>query len=126
MSTKFHLIQRKNPQKPTEPKKFYAQPIADGEITSKEIGKEIEEMTSLTEPDVVSALSAFRKIMQRKLSEGRIVRFGEFGSFQVSFSSEGAETADKFEVSAIRNPKIIFRPGADLRELLKTIKYEKV
>ncbi len=126
MSVKYNVVQRGNPQKPDEPKKFYAQAIGDGEVTQKDISKEIEEMTALSEPDVASALSAFRKILQRKLSEGRIVRFGEFGSFQVSFSSDGAATAETFNPSTISDAKIIFRPGTDLKDLLKTLKFEKL
>jgi predicted histone-like DNA-binding protein len=125
MSVKYNLVERGNPQKPTEPKKIYASAIADGEVSQRDISKEIEEMTALSEPDVASALSAFRKILQRKLAEGRIVRLGEFGSFQVSLSSEGAVTADKFSPSTINDVKIVFRPGTELKELLKTLKFEK-
>jgi nucleoid DNA-binding protein len=59
------------------------------------------------------------------LSNGEIVRFGDFGSFQVSVSSAGADTAESFHSSLIRNPKVAFRPGIDLREMLATLKYEK-
>jgi predicted histone-like DNA-binding protein len=126
MSVKYNLVERGNPQKPDDPKKFYAQAIGDGEVSQRDLSKEIEEMTALSEPDVVAALSAFRKILQRKLAEGRIVRLGEFGSFQVALSSEGAVTADKFNPSTISDVKIVFRPGTELKELLKTLKFEKI
>jgi predicted histone-like DNA-binding protein len=126
MSVKYNLVERGNPQKPTDPKKFYAQGIADGEATQKDISKEIEEMTALSEPDVAAALSAFRKVLQRKLAEGRIVRFGEFGSFQVALSSEGAESPEEFNPATINDVKIVFRPGADIKDLLKTLKFEKI
>jgi hypothetical protein len=40
-------------------------------------------------------------------------------------SSAGAETESKFNAALIKNPKVVFRPGIDLREMLATLKYEK-
>ena len=54
------------------------------------------------------------------------MRFGDFGSFQVSVSSNGAETAEKFTASNITGNKIQFRPGVDLKAMLATVKYEKM
>ena len=59
------------------------------------------------------------------MDNGEIVRFGDFGSFQVSISSEGAETAEKFNASMIKGGKVVFRPGIDLKEMLAALKYEK-
>jgi nucleoid DNA-binding protein len=59
------------------------------------------------------------------LSNGEIVRFGDFGSFQVALTSEGAETEAKFNASLIKGGKVAFRPGIDLKEMLATLKYEK-
>ena len=56
---------------------------------------------------------------------GAIVRFGDFGSFQIALTSEGAETEAKFHQSLIKNPKITFRPGVDLKEMLATLTYTK-
>ncbi|MDR1652428.1 MAG: hypothetical protein LBS01_02025 [Prevotellaceae bacterium] len=42
-----------------------------------------------------------------------------------AISSGGAETEDKFHLSLIKNPKVAFRPGVDLKEMLATLKYEK-
>ena len=61
----------------------------------------------------------------RHLSTGEIVRFGDFGTFQIALTSNGSETAEKFHPSLIKNPKIVFRPGVDLKDLLATLQYEK-
>ena len=63
--------------------------------------------------------------MVEELSEGKIVRFGDFGSFQVALGSEGAETEKKFHVGMIKTLKIRFRPGIALRELLNNPTFEK-
>lgn len=126
MSVKYSLSKKGNPGKPQEPKKFYANAKAAGEVTFRSLSKEISSgSTTVSDTDVLAVLNDLAKALSRHLSEGRIVRFGEFGSFQVSISSEGAEKEEKFNNSMIKKGKILFRPGIDLREMLATVKYEK-
>jgi len=47
------------------------------------------------------------------------------GSFRVSFSSEGVPTEGEVLAGIIKGARILFTPGAKLKELLKTVKYEK-
>ncbi|GHV26083.1 hypothetical protein FACS1894176_06090 [Bacteroidia bacterium] len=73
----------------------------------------------------LAVLNDLTKVLKRHLANGEIVRFGDFGTFQVGISSEGAETEAKFNSSLIKSPKVVFRPGVDLKEMLATLKYEK-
>jgi len=126
MSVTYVMVERNNPLKPQEPKKFYAQAKASGEVTLKKLSKEIAQgSTTVSDTDVLAVLNDLTKLLSRHLSDGEIVRFGDFGAFQITISSEGAESADKFNASHIRGGKITFRPGVDLRETLATLKYEK-
>src|SRR5690606_21203111 len=126
MSIKYVLIPKGNPSKPEEPKKFYANAKSDGEVNLKKLCKEIAEgSTTVSDSDVLAVLNDLTKYLRRHLAEGQIVRFGDFGSFQVTLSSDGAETEDMFNHTMIRGNKIAFRPGVDLKELLNNLKYEK-
>jgi predicted histone-like DNA-binding protein len=119
--------QKGNPGNPDAPKKFYAQAKASGELTLRKLSKEIAEgSTTVSDTDVVAVLNDLTKVLRRHLSNGEIVRFGDFGTFQVALSSEGAETAAKFNASLIKGGKVTFRPGVDLKEMLATLKYEKI
>ena len=40
--------------------------------------------------------------------------------------SDEAETEGRFNASMIKGAKVAFRPGIDLKEMLATLKYEKV
>ena len=127
MAVTYVLVERGNPQKPEEVKKFYAQAKASGEVTFKNLSKEIAQgSTTVSDTDVLAVLNDLSKILSRHLAEGRIVRFGDFGAFQIGLSSEGAESADKFTSSLIKGAKITFRPGVDLRDTIATLKYEKI
>ncbi|MDR0559826.1 MAG: HU family DNA-binding protein [Prevotellaceae bacterium] len=126
MAVSYTLSQKGNPGNPSAPKKFYAQAKASGELTLRKLSREIaESSTTVSDTDVLAVLNDLTKILKRHLENGEIVRFGDFGSFQVALTSEGAETAEQFVTSLIKGGKIIFRPGVDLRDMLATLKYEK-
>ena len=126
MAVTYVLTQKGNPGNPEAPKKFYAQAKASGELTLKKLSKEIAEgSTTVSDTDVLAVLNDLTKLLRRHLENGRIVRFGDFGSFQITVSSAGAETADKFNASFVKKGKVTFRPGIDLREMLAVLKYEK-
>lgn len=126
MPVKFNVVARKNPQKPEEAPKYYASAKADGEVNLKAIAKEIAGgSTTVSDTDVLATLNEFTKILTKHLSEGKIVKFGDFGNFQITITSDGADDEKKFNASLIKSNKIQFRPGADLKEMLATVKYEK-
>ncbi|UWX66727.1 HU family DNA-binding protein [Empedobacter stercoris] len=125
MAIKYNVIQKAYPGDPTGPKKFYANSIADGEISLRRLSKEIAQTSSVSESDVYASLIDLAKMLAKHLADGKIVRLGDFGSFQISISSEGADSISKVTSASIKNSKILFRPGIDLRETLATLKYEK-
>ena len=126
MPVKYNVVERKNPNDPTVPAKFYASAKADGDVNLKSLAKEISGgSTTVSDTDVLAVLNDLIKVLNRHLSQGKIVKLGDFGNFQISISSEGAVTADKVSSSLIKSNKINFRPGADLRDMLRTVKYEK-
>jgi len=127
MSVNYVVVERGHPGNPEVPKKFYAQAKSSGELTFRKLSKEIAQGgTTVSDTDVLAVLNDLTKILCRHLENGEIVRFGDFGTFQVTLASDGAETAAKFNASLIRKPKVTFRPGIDLREMLAVLKYEKV
>ena len=125
MAVKYNVIQKAYPGDPTGPKKFYANSIADGEVSLRNLSKEIAQTSSISESDVYATLIDLAKMLSKHLSDGKIVRLGDFGSFQISISSEGVDTANKVNSTLIKSAKILFRPGLDLRDTLATLKYEK-
>ena len=125
MAVKYNVIQKAYPGDPTGPKKFYANSIGDGEVSLRNLSKEIAQTSSISESDVYATLIDLAKMLSKHLSDGKIVRLGDFGSFQISISSEGMDAMNKVNSSSIKSAKILFRPGLDLRDTLATLKYEK-
>jgi predicted histone-like DNA-binding protein len=126
MSVKYVLSQKGNPLKPEEPKKWYANAKGDGAITLKAMGKEITRRSTVNHADTLAVLEALTQVLTERLGEGKIVRFGDFGSFQVAVGSAGAETEDQFTASLIKTKKVVFRPGMDIKEMLNNLKFEKM
>jgi predicted histone-like DNA-binding protein len=126
MAVKYVVVPKGNPSDPNTPKKFYAQAKSSGELTLKKLSREISEgSTTVNDTDMLAVLNDLTKALKRHLENGEIVRFGDFGTFQIAISSSGAETEAKFHPSLIKSPKVAFRPGVDLKEMLATLKYAK-
>jgi predicted histone-like DNA-binding protein len=125
MAVKFNVTQRANPLKPTALKKYYASTISAGEISLKQLSKRISSMSTVNSGDILAVLDLLNQVMIEELGDGNIVRFGDFGSFQISISAEGQDAADKVTAASIKGSKINFRPGKDLKNMLATVSYEK-
>jgi predicted histone-like DNA-binding protein len=92
----------------------------------KALGKEITQRSTVNHADTLAVLEALTQVLTDQLAEGKIVRFGDFGSFQIGIGSGGAESKEKFTSSLIKTKKVTFRPGIDLKEMLNNLKFEKV
>ena len=125
MSVKYVLVERPNPLQPAAPRKIYAQAKSNGEISLKQLSKDISARCTVNSSDTLAVLDALVQQLTKELEAGRIVRLGDFGSFQLTLSSQGAENVAKFNNSLIRKSRITFRPGVDLRNMLATITYTK-
>jgi predicted histone-like DNA-binding protein len=126
MAVNYVLVGRLNPQKPKEPKKFYAQVKSSGEVTMQMLGKIVaDRSTTVSDTDVLAVLNDLSHIMAERLAEGDIIRFGDFGSFELTISSTGADTEKEFTASRIHSPKVNFHPGANIKEMFSTLKYVK-
>jgi predicted histone-like DNA-binding protein len=125
MAIQYTLAEKGNPINPDTPKKWYANAKSTGAITIKALGKDITQRSTVNHADTLAVLEALTQLLTERLAEGKIVRFGDFGSFQVSIGSEGAEAEDKFHAAMIKTKKITFRPGVDLKEMLNNLKFEK-
>ncbi|MDR1878814.1 MAG: HU family DNA-binding protein [Bacteroidales bacterium] len=126
MSVKYVVTEKGNPLRPEEPKKWYATAKSTGEVSLRALGKEITQRCTVNHADTLAVLEALTQVLTDKLEDGKIVRFGDFGSFQVGIGSTGAEKEDKFTPSLIKTKKVAFRPGVGLKEMMNNLKFEKM
>ena len=120
---KLKKIQRPNPLKPSEPHKFYVTAEKAGDITLEEMSQLISERCTLTETDVLAGLNALMLEMTKQLMDGKIVRFGTFGTFQLALNSSGVETEEETTRLQVKGVRVRFRPGRRIADSLRNLKY---
>lgn len=116
-------IQRANPLDKEAPKKFYVSTSGSGEIDLETMSANISEKCTLTEPDVLAVLSALTTEMTVQLMEGKIVRFGSFGSFQLGISSKGVATETEASRNQVKGIRVKFRPGRRISNALAQLRF---
>ena len=125
MSMKYRLVQKINPRKPTDPKKFYASVVTRGEVSLRELAKEVSQISTVSIADVTAVVESLLQTIPKHLGQGEIVRLAEFGSMSVTLSSEGTATAEDFTASHIKEVNVHFRPGKEIDQTLGNITFEK-
>ena len=125
MAIKYKLVQKINPAKPTDPKKFYANLVTRGEVSLRELAKEISAISTVSSPDVMAVIESFLQVIPKHLAQAEIVRLGEFGSYSVRISSEGADSEQAFNSGLIKGLNLNFRPGKEVEQGLANVTYEK-
>jgi len=125
MAINYVLMQRVNPKDVTAPRKFYAVAKSTGEETTRQLATEISKRTNLSTAEVFAAIEAFLDLIPERISEGKIVRLGELGSFSTSISSDGSEKEEDFNVTLIKGINLNFHPGKLVQKVLDTVDYAK-
>lgn len=125
MAVKYKVLPRKNPRDLLAPEKFYAAAIGDGDVDLDRLAELISYQCTVTASDCYAVLLSLEHNIIGELGQGRIVKLGRLGNFQVGISSEGKDTAVEVSSNAITKSRILFRPGKRLRSMLLDLSYRK-
>jgi len=120
---KLKVVQRPNPMDATANRKYYVSSQNEGDITLEEMSELISEKCTLTETDVLAAITALMREMTLSLMAGKIVRFGNFGSFKLSLNSSGVATETETTRLQVKSARVRFRPGKRIEDSLRNLKY---
>lgn len=123
MSIKVNVVAKSNPMKKDEAPKYYANAVHQDTMAVEELAKEIAKRCTLRESDVRGALVALMEVLPEEICNGRIVSFGDIGTFYVNVSSDGAATATELTQNCIRGSKVVFQPTKKLKKQLLMIDY---
>lgn len=128
MAMKFKLVLRKNmgPDQEEVPMKVYAQMVCGDYVPFEEFVEEIADSSGVGSAGVKAVIDRSVVILVRHLQHGRRVHFGDLGHFRYNFGSEGGTDEKSFTTSMIREPKVRFFPGKELRVAKSRTSFEKV
>jgi predicted histone-like DNA-binding protein len=104
--------------------KYYAMAKCTGLSGVDKICKLISARSTVSSADVKAVFDSLAWAMDMELSSGNAVQLGELGNFRLSISSEGMGTKDEVNASKIRKARIIFSPGAVLRNTKQSVSFE--
>ena len=125
MAVKFSASPKKDPRNLEADPKYYAIVKSDGRADTQAVARSINSMSTVSEPDTLAVLSAFLYVVPEKLADGKIVELGDFGTFRVTVSSEGAAQPEELTARHITDTKVIFTPGKRFKQMLDTIEFQK-
>ena len=125
MTVKFTVVPRKDPRDQNSTPKYYATAKSDGRTDTNGLAKQIARMSTISTADTMAMLEAFLTVVPDQLADGKIVELGEFGTFRVSISSEGAAAAEAVTAASITEARVIFTPGKRFKDVLTTLTYQK-
>ncbi len=125
MPVKFTVSPKKDPRDLTAAPKYYANAKSGGRADTNSIAKEVARMSTVSTADTVGMLEAFLTVVPDKLAEGKIVELGDFGTFRISLSSEGAATPEEVTARSITDTRVIFAPGKRFKQMLDTVEFQK-
>ncbi|MBI5840454.1 MAG: HU family DNA-binding protein [Chloroflexi bacterium] len=125
MPVKFTVSPKKDPRNLTAAPKYYATIKSDGRADTIAIAKGINSISTVSNADTLAVLEAFLAVVPEKLADGKIVELGDFGTFRISVSSDGSQTADEVTARSITDTRVIFTPGKRFKQMLETIEFQK-
>lgn len=126
MPIKFTVHKKVNPLNKQASDKYYAKAVSNGTFEFEDLVKTLSEKCKLHEVDCLRLLLHMQEIMGEQLSNGKIVRFGELGNFQIGITSTGEITEAKVTQKVVNGAKVNFRAGKKFKKLLEVLTYEKV
>ena len=103
-------IQRVDPSKPTEAKKWHIVQTTTRQVDETEVAMELSDETTLNASEAMMAIRQLRKIVLRHLKAGESVKLGNWGSFNVTLSTQGAETKEALTANNIKAVNVNFQP----------------
>jgi predicted histone-like DNA-binding protein len=113
MSLQFNAVQRRNPQNKVI--KWYAASRLTGKRGLKDLSKDLAEVSSLSAGDVQNVIANLIEQLPKWLMQGNSVKLDGFGTFRLSFSSEGVETEEEVNAGLITDIRIIFEPDEEIK-----------
>lgn len=126
MSVNYKAVPKKNPGNQTAPPKYYAQVVTSGDMSLRQLAKMISEVATVKTADTMAVLEGLLNVIPMVLADGKIVRLGEFGSFSLQASSEGAPTVPELTSNNITKTTVKFRAGKEFMNVINTIEYKKI
>ena len=124
MAILLNTVTRKNPQDKGATPKYYPVQNTVKQVDESTVAELIADETTLNPAEALMAIRQLRKVLVRELLNSNSIKLGNWGSFSVTLSTEGSETAEMVKATNVKNVGIRFTPGTELKEALQKAEFE--
>jgi len=118
MSILYTKVQRVNPRDPEAARKWYVVQKRVERKSEKEIAEALTKNTTLNRGEAGMVIDELQSVILQALLDGYSVQMGDWGSFQLTVSSEGADTEYACTAELVKSVNIRFRPGKEMKEAI--------
>lgn len=128
MALKYRLILRPNMTKGAtkDSKLFYGQVRTQARVDFKSLCEMVSGHCTATKGEVELVIDGLIYILKQQLAMGNSIQVGDFGGFRMLAGCKGTFYAKDFDPSLFKKGRIVFTPGATLKDLLTKASFEKL
>ena len=120
----YSIKKRQNPLN-REDSKFYAT-AAFGEVVDiQRITDDISKNCTLTPADILAVIQSLVDKLPDYLKNSNKIKLGNFGTFKLSFSSQGQIEEKNVSAKDIKNTRVLFTPSVELKHALSKVTFTK-
>lgn len=106
---------------------YFANTRSNEVVDMNALCSKIARHCTLKKPILQAAVAALSEALKEELAMGNIVDLGEIGRFRVSCGSKGVKSPENFNGNkCMKDAKIVFRPGKELKRMLMMLQYKRV
>ena len=123
MSILLKPVQRVNPKDLKGKRKWYPLQYTTDIVGEIELGEMLSYETTLNPMEAAMVIRQLGKILPTVLLDGKSVRLGGIGTFNIRLRTEGAESREKLTARNIKEVRMSFLPDQKTREALQRAEF---
>lgn len=126
MAIQYILSQRATFKADSIQHKYFAILQSFGNETLDNMSQEISLRTGVDESQIKTVLDAFIQLIPEKVTEGKVVEFGNLGSFFLTLRSDETDNCDNFDNSFIKGSRLNFYQNELVEKEFEKVGYQKI
>lgn len=106
--------------------KYYPCAVHNGEITLDDLATTVASQSTVSRADCYAVIIAMTQAVGEALTQGKIVKIDNLGTFQITLQGTAAATPDDLGKVNIKKANLVFRPAGYLKNVLKKLTYKRL
>jgi predicted histone-like DNA-binding protein len=123
MAIPFVATGKTNPNDSEIPMQYYPRAVHSGTIELDDLADQISIKSTVSPADCYAVIVSLVNEISLSLEEGKIVRLGHLGSFQVSIKGTASNSSVEVKPQNVKSSSIIYRPGSRLKKMLGNLTF---